>query len=199
VRLNHHQGERLPFNRFALFFALALIGVSLDLTTKNYMFSNYFEPTIVEAQQEKHWWIEGVFGIQTSTNPGALFGMGPGLSWLFSILSVVALTGIFCWLFVWRAAWDRWLTTALGLVTGGILGNLYDRLGFGYVEGAPESIRNNVRDWILFQLQGVPMFDPWPNFNIADSLLVCGAMLLFAHALFTGESSKPSAEEIRND
>ena len=120
----------------------------------------------------------------SSINPGALFGLGAGYSWVFATISIGALIGIFCWLFIWRAARDRWLTTALGLVTAGIIGNLYDRLGWGYVQGFPEAVRDNVRDWILFRLEGVPFFDPWPNFNIADSLLVIGAILLFLHAFF---------------
>ena len=55
-------------------------------------------------------------------------------------------------------------------------------------------MRDNVRDWILFRLEGVPFFDPWPNFNIADSLLVAGAILLFLHALCSQvpESAEPS-------
>ena len=67
-------------------------------------------------------------------------------------------------------------------MTGGIFGNLYDRVGLGFTPGFPEGIRTNVRDWVLFRLEGVPMFDPWPNFNIADSVLVAGAIMLFVHA-----------------
>ena len=47
-----------------------------------------------------------------------------------------------------------------------------------------------MRDWILFRLEGVPWFDPWPNFNIADVLLVCGAIMLFLHALIYTEPEK---------
>lgn len=189
----------MPVNRFALFFGLATMGVVLDLWTKSYMFTHYFDPTNTESHQTIHWLIEGVFGIQASTNPGALFGIGRGLSWLFAALSFLALSGIFCWLFVWKAAKDRWLTVALGLITGGILGNLYDRLGFGYLSDYPESIRTNVRDWIYFRLEGVPMFDPWPNFNFADSFLVCGAVMLFVHALFFSESPKPDSQETNDE
>ena len=129
------------------------------------------------------WWVEGIFGVQASTNPGALFGMGAGLSLYFAIFSLVALTAIVVWLFVFRAAHDRWLTFALGLVSGGILGNLYDRIGLGAKPSYPESIQDNVRDWILVRLEGVPFFDPWPNFNIADAVLVTGAVMLFIHSV----------------
>ena len=179
------QGVRLPFSRYALFFALGVIGLAADLWTKSFMFANYFVPA--NEYQEIHFWVDGIFGIQCSTNPGALFGIGRGYSWLFAILSFVALAGVMVWLFVFRAAMDWWLTVSLGIITGGILGNLYDRLGLGYLPEYPDAIRTNVRDWIYFRLEGWPMLDPWPNFNIADSLLVTGAIMLFVHALFFAE------------
>lgn len=192
-------GGRFPLNRYALFFLPAIVGMTIDLVTKWYTFSNYFDPARADSSAETyapqfaHWWIKGVFGIQTSTNPGALFGMGSGYSWLFAIFSVVALVGILVWLFFFHALNDRWLTFALGLISGGILGNLYDRVGWGYLPSYPDEIRTNVRDWILFRLKGVPFFDPWPNFNIADSLLVCGAIMLFIHAVLYSDPSQNAA------
>ncbi len=194
------QGGRLSFSRYALFFLPCLIGVFADLGTKYYMFANYFEPERANpnspeySQQIKHWLVDGVFGYQTSTNAGALFGMGSGYSWLFAIFSIVALLGILVWLFRFGAAHDRWLTFSLGLVSGGILGNLYDRVGLGHLATYPESVRNNVRDWILFELEGVNFFDPWPNFNIADACLVCGAIMLFVHAFFYAEPEKQTIQ-----
>lgn len=180
-----------------MFFALAAIGLTADLWTKSYMFANHFDSGLAHMHhpQAPHWFVDGVFGIQTSTNPGALFGIGSGLSWLFAILSVVAIVGVMCWLFFFRGLQDRLLTFALGLITGGILGNLYDRIGWGYLPEYPEQIKTNVRDWILFRLEGIPMFDPWPNFNIADSLLVTGAILLFINALFYEEDPKAEQSE----
>jgi len=180
------QGGRLPLNRFALFFLPAIIGAGADLWTKSHVFAHYFVPERYESglPQFAHWWIDGVFGIQTSTNPGALFGIGKGYSTLFAIFSGFALVGILIWLFPLKAAFDRWLTVAMGLVTGGIVGNFYDRVGWGWLPEYPDSIRTDVRDWILFRLEGVPFFDPWPNFNIADAALVTGAIMLFIHALF---------------
>jgi len=178
--------ERPPLGRYVLFFGLLIIGLAADLITKAWVFDNYFDPQISRegyGQRVAFWWVEGVFGVQPSTNPGALFGLGAGLSFYFALFSLVALTGIIVWLFVFRAANDRWLTFALGMVSGGILGNLYDRVGLGAKASYPESIRDNVRDWILFRIEGVPFFDPWPNFNIADSLLVVGAAMLFIHSV----------------
>jgi len=98
-------------------------------------------------------------------------------------LSLVFLVGIAAYLLYW--AWrSLFLTVVLGMITAGICGNLYDRLGWhGLVSpegheraGAPIYA---VRDWILCMIGPFP----WPNFNIADSLLVCSVILLLLHSL----------------
>ena len=166
----------VPRSRYVLFLSLATIGCLADLLSKWWVFARLGSPTGDRA--DIYWVWEGFFGFQTACNPGALFGMGQGNGLLFAGLSVIAAVGIVYWLFVRKAAVDLWLTNALGLVTGGIFGNLYDRLGFGYQEGWPLIWKSAVRDWILFEYQG----HPWPNFNIADSLLVCGAAMLVWHS-----------------
>lgn len=185
------QDKSLLKKRFVLFFCIAALTLLADLVSKSVVFSSFFDPA--QDFQMPHYWVDGIFGIQTSTNPGALFGMGSGYSWLFAILSLFALTGIMLWLFVFGAGYDLFLTLTLGLISGGIMGNLYDRLGWGALPSYPESIRTNVRDFILFRLEGVPFFDPWPNFNLADCWLVCGAALLFFHALFLAPPDDVSA------
>ncbi len=148
-------------------------GASSDLLSKQWVFQWRGLP-----QQMPPWWlIEPYVGIETSVNQGALFGMGQGQGWLFAILSIIALVGICIWLFVFKAAESRWLLVAMGLVTGGIIGNLYDRLA---IPDMPGEYRGGVRDWILFKYQDYV----WPNFNIADSLLVVGAVMLAIHSLF---------------
>ncbi len=162
---------------------IAATGLAADLWTKSAVFAEHYREN---DSSHVHWWIDGVLGIQTSFNGGALFGMFQGGSWWLAGLSLVALTGIVVWLFAYRMAASLLLTVTLAMICGGILGNLYDRLGFGYVAGVfPESWRFHVRDWIHFQLEGVRFLDPWPNFNIADSLLVTGAILLFCFAVMT--------------
>lgn len=164
--------------RTAIFVALAAGGLGLDLATKHYIFAWRGW----ERFHQTHWLINEHLGVQTSVNPGALFGMGAGYTWGFVLLSFVALIAIGYFVFVRPRMLDLWLTFALGLVTGGILGNLYDRLGFWHTPDAPPGIFG-VRDWILVQFAGVPFFDPWPNFNIADCCLVVGACLLAIHSL----------------
>jgi signal peptidase II len=121
--------------------------------------------------------------LETNLNEGALFGMGQGMGFVFAAVSLVALGGILA--MVARADTRRslWLVVSLGLICGGIIGNLYDRLGLpGLHWHVPPDRAGQlvyaVRDWIHFTLPGVI---DWPIFNIADSFLVVGAgMLLIA-------------------
>ncbi len=179
---NTLKGVRLPINRYVLFCALAFSGLAVDLYTKTYFFDHYHDS--LKTPNQVDWWLNGILGVQTSFNGGALFGMFQGQSFALAGLSLIALVGIMVWLFWFKMAISRWLTVALGLIAGGIVGNLYDRMGFGYVMRYGEQHTYHVRDWIHFRLQGVPFCDPWPNFNIADSLLVTGAVMLFLFALF---------------
>ncbi|NLE39744.1 MAG: signal peptidase II [Pirellulaceae bacterium] len=177
----------IPLSRYLIFFSIAAVGFGADLATKNWIFAQLGGPTPHHAN---YWWIwKGVFGFQTSLNEGALFGIGQGQVFLFALLSCVALVALLAWLFVAGAARDLLLTVALGCVSAGILGNLYDRLGipgltWQYANALHEVGEpvHAVRDWI------VVMIGPWqwPNFNIADSLLVCGAVLLAWHAFRSG-------------
>ena len=170
----------VPLNRYIVFFVIAVLGCLADLATKSWVFAELGSPP------SPTWWLwDNVVGLQTSLNEGALFGMGQGKAGFFAVLSIVALAGIVVWLFAFAAARDRFLTIALGCVAAGILGNLYDRFGLpglrwkfaaaGHAIGDPV---HAVRDWILVRFGS---WD-WPNFNIADSLLVCGAILLIWHA-----------------
>jgi signal peptidase II len=188
----------VPLSRYLVFFALVIGGCALDLGSKHWMFAWLGLPG---SRPEPEWLWHNVFGFQTSLNQGALFGYGQGGWLLFSALSVAAAVGIFLWLFWRRAAHDRLLTLALGLVTAGILGNLYDRLGLHGIRsidgtGAAETL-HAVRDFIvMFQLGDWH----WPNYNLADSGLVCGALLLAWHAFFakTDDSPRESQEKAAN-
>ncbi|HEV3343169.1 MAG TPA: signal peptidase II [Pirellulales bacterium] len=174
----------VPVNRYLTFFAMAVVGCGLDLATKTWAFAALGRPG-----GQTCWIWRPFFGWQTSLNQGALFGMGQGKVALFATLSVLAAVAILYWLFVSGAAVDRLLTVALGAVMAGILGNLYDRLGLWSMPGAPGLRFFAVRDWILVQ------YPPWtwPNFNLADSFLVCGAGLLMWHAFRSNPKREATA------
>ena len=180
----------VPANRYYVFCSIAVIGCLLDLATKSWVFNWLKMPG-----GRTEWLIDDVVGFQTSLNEGALFGMGQGMVSLFALMSIVALIGILAWLFVAGAARDWTLTIALGSVTAGTLGNLYDRLGWpglkwnfaNQLHGLGDPV-HAVRDWILVMIGDWP----WPTFNIADAMLVTGAALLFLHA-FRAESGNKTA------
>jgi signal peptidase II len=112
-------------------------------------------------------------------NHGALFSLGgqfkDNANLFFACVSVLAATAIVIWGSRRSAATDKWLCTALGLILGGTLGNLFDRVTFG-----------GVRDFLYFYLID------WPVFNIADCGLVVGACLLLLQAVF-GKAKEPEA------
>lgn len=175
--------ETVPAGRYGVFFLLAGGGFALDLVSKNWIFDRLGMP----GERPTKWLWEGLFGFQTNLNEGALFGMAQGWVVMFSVLSMVAVPGILYWLFVAGAARDRLFTVTMGLVTAGVLGNLYDRLGLpGLTWNFANALHNvgdpvyAVRDWILVMIGKWP----WPTFNVADSLLVCGAILLVWHAFW---------------
>ncbi|MEO2049395.1 MAG: signal peptidase II [Pirellulales bacterium] len=172
---------KIPVDRHVLFWALAVVGCSADLVTKHWAFA---APGL---QGGAVWWLwEGHAGFQQSLNEGALFGIGQGQAGWFALFALIALIGIPVWLFRFGAAHDRWLVITLGCIVGGVLGNLYDRLGWHDLRWEQLNPTRSgpiyaVRDWILWCWdfdQGIV----WPNFNIADSLLVGGAISLMLHA-----------------
>ena len=173
--------QRPRLTRVLLAISLAVGGCSIDLWTKAWVFGWLGPP---QPGQHNIWWIwQPYIGFETSINTGALFGMGQGQVTLFAVISVVALGGIVYWFWLGGASQDLWLTICLGLVSGGILGNFYDRLGLWGMRG--------VRDWILLRYGTFT----WPNFNVADSLLVCGAVMLAWHAFRAGPTASGTPGE----
>jgi len=117
--------------------------------------------------------VPNIMELQTSHNPGALWGFGatlPGSSVIFAALSVIAAVVICYFLFVLGASSSRVLTVALGLIMAGAMGNCYDRLAFGYV-----------RDFVHLHVDAVA-FD-CAIFNFADNMLIAGALALVLYAL----------------
>ena len=185
----------VPRSRYLVFFALAILGCWLDLSTKSWIFGRLGMPI---PGQPNTWWLwQDVFGLQTSLNQGALFGIGQGAVSFFCIMSVIAAIAIFFWLFVAQAARQWLITVASGLICAGILGNLYDRLGlhglrWPFANPPLQQIGEPVyavRDWILVMIGSWP----WPTFNLADSMLVAGAGLVIIHVIWF--DSPPTEED----
>lgn len=165
----------VPRNRYVWFFLLAILGVGIDLISKEIVFQKLGFPGGQLEQPVFHGWV--MFTLVTSVNEGALWGIGQGYTWVFALLSVIAILAVCIWLFVYKAAHSLWLTVALGLVMAGTLGNLYDRAGLHGLLKAGEPLFG-VRDFLLFTFGGWP----WPVFNFADCFLVAGAIMLGVQA-----------------
>lgn len=170
-------GGRIPRGHVVLYVLLTVGGAVVDLWTKSAVFAWRGLP----GQRDIYWVIDGYFGIETAVNIGAVFGLGAGKGHFFAAMSVLAGVGILVWLFWAGAARSLWITTALGCVSAGIIGNLHDRLGLWWTPDLNPAWRSGVRDWILWQASEEWK---WPNFNIADSLLVIGAGMLLYQSFF---------------
>jgi signal peptidase II len=122
---------------------------------------------------------------QPSVNRGALFGLGNadaengGWNVFFLAVSLLAAAFVVFWVMRPAVAQDRFLCLALGLILGGTLGNLYDRIVF-----------SGVRDF-LHCYYGSHV---WPDFNIADCCLVSGAAVLLIHSFFIKDPATEPAK-----
>ena len=111
--------------------------------------------------------IPGFFDMRYSENPGSAFGLFrgvPGARYLLFIIGIVALLFVATYLRKAAAQAGR-LGAELGLLAGGALGNVIDRIAFG-----------RVTDFVVWRVGA----HEWPTFNIADAALVVGVIgLLF--------------------
>lgn len=100
-------------------------------------------------------------------NPGAAWGMFSGYSGVLAIIALIALWGIYHFRHE-LALGQPFMQYAFGLLCGGIVGNLIDRLQHGHVI-----------DFIDVHLPGYR----WPAFNIADSAITCGVGLYLIYSI----------------
>jgi len=119
-------------------------------------------------------------------NPGAAFSFlanaGGWQRWFFIALAVAVSAVIAVWIWRLRTAGQTMLTAGLALVLGGALGNVIDRIRLGYVIDFIE-----VPNYFGFLIGGT-----WfPAFNVADSAITVGAVLLIVDALFISGRQKP--------
>lgn len=159
-------------SRIALTAAVAALSLALDLGTKAWAWN-----TLRDAPG----WIvrKGLLHFEFAFNTGSAFGFLRDASWsrFFFIAITLAAIGYLARLVQTLPAKGKAAFVAIGLIAGGALGNLYDRL-FRVYEGA-----YGVVDFIVvFYWPG----QRWPAFNIADAVLVAG-VILFLLVLPKGE------------
>lgn len=112
-------------------------------------------------------------------NSGAAWGLGAGITPVVTCLQMAIVVGVL--VFAVKAVRSPSYAVALGLILGGALGNIHDRL-----LRPPGPFRGAVVDFLELP--------NWPVFNVADMAVVGGAILVVALSLF-GVASDPAADE----
>ena len=126
--------------------------------------------------------IAHIFAISHVENPGAAFSLfndssSPGrVRWMLLVFSLLAAVAVMIELLKIGRRISA-TTIALALILGGALGNAYDRLRFGYVI-----------DFLEVHI----VHYHWPDFNVADSAIVVGGIMLLLDALFSGKEQTDS-------
>ena len=144
---------------------LSLLVIVLDQLTK------YLAETLLVMHQPVA--VLPSFNLMLTYNTGAAFSFladaGGWQRWFFLILGAVISGGLLVWLYRLRPS-EKWLALALALILGGALGNMIDRVWLGQVI---DFIQLYYERWY------------WPAFNIADSAISVGAVLLVLDSLRT--------------
>ncbi len=120
--------------------------------------------------------VPGVLHFTLVLNPGAVFGTGPGKRWFFVAFTVLAL-GFGLFMFSrWCTVRDTWAHLGIGLLIGGGIGNLYDRLVYACVR----DFLHPLPGWKWpggFAFRGSQEIWPYVS-NVADALLLVGIGIL---------------------
>lgn len=115
--------------------------------------------------------IPGIVGLRYAENRGAAFSMLSGVPRLLGVLSLTVIVSGYIWLR--KKKFTAFPLVGLALMAGGAAGNMFDRLLRGYV---PDMIETR--------------FITFPVFNVADSCLVVGCILLIISLLFRKQDWK---------
>lgn len=151
----------------------AAIVVLVDQFTKQVFWNNFVTGQRVDI-------IPGVLRITLVKNSGAAFGLFEGGRVLFIAASLIAV-GFILYLGFRLPPVERYKRFLLGLILGGAVGNLIDRV----YDGA-------VIDFIEMGVKGYW----WPVYNVADVAVSIGAVLLLIHLLGTSRHKQMAAAEI---
>lgn len=159
-----------PSLRLANGLVISVLVVVADQAVKAWILEHVMlPPRVIE--------VTSFFNLVLTWNRGVSFGLfnneSPYNAWVLPLIAV----GIVGMLLAWMARNDdRLVRVCLGLIIGGAVGNLIDRIRFGAVA-----------DFLDFHVWGWH----WPAFNIADSAISIGVALLIAESLFSpGERRK---------
>ncbi|SDI66869.1 signal peptidase II Aspartic peptidase. MEROPS family A08 [Natribacillus halophilus] len=156
----------------AIYYLLAIVIIGLDQFTK-WLVAAYME--IGESIPV----IDGVLHITSHRNEGAAFGILQGQMWLFFIVTIVVVIGV-VYFMQKMGRQSVWIGMPLGILLGGTIGNFIDRLFHG-----------EVIDFIDVYI-GTYSF---PIFNVADSALTVGIILLIGKMFLDERREKKKKEK----
>jgi signal peptidase II len=168
----------------------------------------------VVADQLSKWWIvttmpaegahpltiiPGFLDIVHAKNPGAAFGMLGDFEhrhWIFLLFTVVA-GGVIVDMFRKLPPNEAYLSTALGLVLSGAIGNAIDRVRQHYVTDFIRVYTEipALKGWLVDRFGTAE----WPSFNVADTTLVIGVAMFVVHQLFLEGKKKTDAPPPKAD
>jgi signal peptidase II len=146
---------------------IAVAAVVLDQLTKWLVATRMTELAEISV-------IPGFFSLQYVHNTGAAFGMLKNGRWFFVAVAAAAVVGILYYLRQPEARHPL-VRLSLGLIMGGAVGNMIDRI-----------VTGRVVDFLLFYWRDYY----FPNFNVADICVTVGVGLLFLHLLLTERESR---------
>ncbi|MDN4073514.1 MULTISPECIES: signal peptidase II [Fictibacillus] len=149
------------------YYLLALLVLGLDQVTKWWIVKNMNYGQSITV-------IENVFYITSHRNRGAAFGILQNQMWFFIIITIAVIAAVIYYMQK-HAKHQPLLRTALGLVLGGATGNFLDRI-----------IRKEVVDFLDVKISSYN----YPIFNVADSALVVGVILIFIQTLMESKNKK---------
>lgn len=159
---------------------VGLLGFFLDQVVKLYTVASFvYDPNVSDKFQKRVPILGDYLGIIYRENTGGAFSLFRGIPWLFTAFSSTAILGLLFYIFRYprRIADNTWLAISLGMILGGVGGNLTDRLRQGFVT---DMINFRIPQW-GFQ---------FATFNVADSLLTVGFVILFLHLWLGGDKAK---------
>lgn len=149
--------------------------IAVDLLTKHFIYGhcNTVDDIVI---------IDGVIRFTAVRNTGASFGIAKDHTTALTVISAVSSVLLIFFLFYSNTNKNKWLRSALIMITAGAIGNVVDRIAFGYV-----------RDFVYFELIDFAVF------NLADSCLTVGAVVLMIYIIFFYAKEESKAKEKKEE
>ena len=157
-----------------VYFSIAIVTIVIDQITKWIASTNLAMHDPVPVMPS--------FNFTLMHNYGAAFSFlsdaGGWQRWFFTIVAAVISVVLVVWI-IRLKAYEKWLGIGLSLVLGGAIGNLIDRVSYGYVV--------DFIQWYYDRFY-------WPAFNIADSAIFVGTAILLLSTFFTKDEQETATD-----